>query len=424
MRYRESENLETLQVLLQQNPDSLTFARVADALNRRGRLDEAIQVCEEGVKRHPSYVTGHLVLGKCYLQKKLYDQAEKEFKRVLLFDPKYLAAHQCLAELMREMGWDNTSEMSYRKILNFDPLDDKVKAILEDFARKADTADPEDLEAADNTPAFKAPEANIPLTTVPISDDDLLAMTSTPEVPDIDFHAIAETRPFETTEIFKPEGDFSEPEFDSESEPESSEQAAGNDTEALQLSDAEQEKFSSILDDIFNDEGVDLAPGQSAAQPPSEGESIADDDEIEEPPPVQPKPSQLVRRSATRPPTRPGSHPIDLDMNFDDDEPEEPQTVAVARVPAPTAAPPPRPEQPAAPPPQRPQTLSRRILSSSSPRDRIVTPTLGEIYAAQGQYAKAIGVFELLSRKDPNNRKFREKIDYLKKRLQETQNAG
>jgi cytochrome c-type biogenesis protein CcmH/NrfG len=64
------------------------------------------------------------------------------------------------------------------------------------------------------------------------------------------------------------------------------------------------------------------------------------------------------------------------------------------------------------------------IPSEGSARDRIVTPTLGEIYAAQGQYAKAIGVFELLSKKDPTNRHFREKIDYLKKRLQETQNAG
>jgi tetratricopeptide (TPR) repeat protein len=61
---------------------------------------------------------------------------------------------------------------------------------------------------------------------------------------------------------------------------------------------------------------------------------------------------------------------------------------------------------------------------SASEREKIVTPTLGEIYAAQGQYAKAIGVFELLSKKEPNNRSYRDKIEYLKKRLQETQNAG
>ncbi|RIK63296.1 hypothetical protein DCC62_26645, partial [candidate division KSB1 bacterium] len=126
----ETERLESLQVLLQQNPDSLTFARVAEALMRNERLEEAIQICEEGVRRHPYYVTGHFVLGKCYRQKKLYDLAEKEFKRVLLFDPKHIAALRHYGDLMREIEWDNTCEMSYRKILHIDPLDDYVQSVV------------------------------------------------------------------------------------------------------------------------------------------------------------------------------------------------------------------------------------------------------------------------------------------------------
>lgn len=56
-------------------------------------------------------------------------------------------------------------------------------------------------------------------------------------------------------------------------------------------------------------------------------------------------------------------------------------------------------------------------------RERIVTPTLGEIYAAQGQFAKAINVFELLLKKDPNNTVYREKIEVLRKRMEESQDA-
>ena len=47
-------SLESLQVLLQQNPNSLTFGRVADALLKLGRVDEAVQLCEDGLRRHPS----------------------------------------------------------------------------------------------------------------------------------------------------------------------------------------------------------------------------------------------------------------------------------------------------------------------------------------------------------------------------------
>jgi hypothetical protein len=71
-----------------------------------------------------------------------------------------------------------------------------------------------------------------------------------------------------------------------------------------------------------------------------------------------------------------------------------------------------------------PPTSMRPGASPPSEREKIVTPTLGEIYAAQGQFAKAIGVFELLLRKDPSNLAYRDKIDYLKRRLQETEHAG
>ena len=56
------------------------------------------------------------------------------------------------------------------------------------------------------------------------------------------------------------------------------------------------------------------------------------------------------------------------------------------------------------------------------PRGKFFTPTLGEIYAAQGQYAKAITVFEGLLKKDPQNQVYRQKLEYLKKKLDEQQN--
>jgi len=54
-------------------------------------------------------------------------------------------------------------------------------------------------------------------------------------------------------------------------------------------------------------------------------------------------------------------------------------------------------------------------------KEKIVTSTLGEIYAAQHQYAKAIGVYEILRRKDPDNEFYKQKIEYLQKKLEESQ---
>ncbi len=55
--------------------------------------------------------------------------------------------------------------------------------------------------------------------------------------------------------------------------------------------------------------------------------------------------------------------------------------------------------------------------------DKIITPTLGEIYAAQGQYSKAIHVFETLLKKHPDKQEYLQKIELLKKKLEESKDA-
>jgi tetratricopeptide (TPR) repeat protein len=57
----------------------------------------------------------------------------------------------------------------------------------------------------------------------------------------------------------------------------------------------------------------------------------------------------------------------------------------------------------------------------SKSKGKFFTPTLGEIYAAQGQYAKAISVFETLIKNEPENDWYKSKLEYLKKKLDEQQ---
>ena len=59
---------------------------------------------------------------------------------------------------------------------------------------------------------------------------------------------------------------------------------------------------------------------------------------------------------------------------------------------------------------------SKKAKKKSAPK--IVTPTLGEIYTAQGQYDKALAVFEELLQKDPDNERYKEKIADLKNKIE------
>jgi tetratricopeptide (TPR) repeat protein len=427
-------SLESLQVLLQQNPNSLTFGRVADALLKLGRVDEAIQLCEDGLRRHPSYVTGHMVLGKCYLKKKLFDQAEKEFKRVLLFDSRYLAAHKYYGDLMREIGWDNTCEMSYRKILQIDPLDKGVRAVIEELAQKVKM---EKMEPApirrETRPAFEPPASPpTPLPPIapvltPMPADDFYSTSG------VDENDLLRYQPAAAADDGMLEADFAPPA-----------EAAPPAAPDLMMPPAnDEERFSYILDDIFQDEILDEKPETTVpvnknATPASnnrrdEAEKLRADetnrgfgensDGVTQP-----------LRAASRIPTR----PVDFDLEGDGDA----TTITAARQSSgrnfgdgaheennAAARPNARATGSTRLPARRPKILEDHgddlaATVTASEREKIVTPTLGEIYAAQGQYTKAIGVFELLSRKEPNNKHYRDKIDYLKKRLQETQNAG
>ncbi len=87
---------------------------------------------------------------------------------------------------------------------------------------------------------------------------------------------------------------------------------------------------------------------------------------------------------------------------------------------SPIAEIPPRREspRPSAPPPAE-ESPEESPVTDDKPKEKFVTPTLGEIYAAQGQYAKAINVFEMLLKKNPENEWYRTKLEYLRKRLED-----
>lgn len=376
----KNDDIQFLVDHLQEHPDSILFARLADAYLRMNHLDEAIQLCESGIKKHPYYVTGHLVLGKSYLAKKMFDQAEKEFKRVLLFDPKHLAAHKLYGDLMQEIGWENTCEMSYKKILQIDPLDEVARSRVGEYILQSE----QDYVEEEDTEHPPSQKSNV----------------------DIDVDTLSPVSPTATDEALLFQENDTEAEqklptptdFTQQPEPE--------------LDQEREEEFSSILDDIFKDEVVheDPEPESNSLEVPE----LEDPDYLTE---IQSTPEAFFHDQE---PAEDEAKTEDLEAAFQSEPVDLPETDHAR-----TPASPPRidfsePETPKEPP--KPKT-EKPVTRKKKPEGKIVTPTLGEIYAAQGQYTKAIDVFELLLKKHPDNESYAQKIEMLRKKLQETKNA-
>ncbi len=98
-----SEIIE-LKKKLDENPDSLIFAPLADAYRKNGGLEEAFKICKKGLEKHPNYTSARVVLGRIYQEQEKIDQAANEFKKVLETDPENLMAHSLLGAIYVARG--------------------------------------------------------------------------------------------------------------------------------------------------------------------------------------------------------------------------------------------------------------------------------------------------------------------------------
>jgi tetratricopeptide (TPR) repeat protein len=112
-------------------PTSRIFAQLADAYRKNGMLDEAIEVCREGLKVHPTYSSGRMVLARSYLEKGMEAEAELEFWEIIKSDPENIVALRTLGDLLYRHGRIAEAIEQYQKLLRLTPLDRELRAILE-----------------------------------------------------------------------------------------------------------------------------------------------------------------------------------------------------------------------------------------------------------------------------------------------------
>ncbi|MCD4813395.1 tetratricopeptide repeat protein [bacterium] len=115
---------------LNNNPESLVFVPLAEAYRKSGLLDEAIETCLKGLQLHPSYMSARMVLGRAYMEKKLYGEAETEFRKVASADVNNIMAHSLLGQnYMKQFKYADAIK-EYQKVLTLNPDDMTAQQML------------------------------------------------------------------------------------------------------------------------------------------------------------------------------------------------------------------------------------------------------------------------------------------------------
>ena len=112
--------------LVDEEGKGILFARVASKLLSESKVDQATLISEVGIKKHPNYAQGHYVLGKCYQERDMYEEARAEYERVLRYDSSHLGAMKELAGLYNSTGLNDVYKDYLYRLLTLDPLNTNI----------------------------------------------------------------------------------------------------------------------------------------------------------------------------------------------------------------------------------------------------------------------------------------------------------
>jgi tetratricopeptide (TPR) repeat protein len=166
------QDLETLFERYRRSPESRVFVMLADACRKSDRVEEALEICEKGLERHPEYASAHVVKGKCLYDLERRDGARAAFETVLEFDPDNLVALKYLGMMEAMAGRFDSARRYLSHILRLDPDNPEITEALEhvDERRRAEAGDVEVSTVTRETARRDEFEASDELATITLAD--------------------------------------------------------------------------------------------------------------------------------------------------------------------------------------------------------------------------------------------------------------
>ena len=129
-----SERLEDLRRRVEKDPASIAFAQLAEECRRLGRHQESIDICRDGLNRHPGYLSARVTLGRSLLHLGQLDEAEQELETVLQGAPENLAALRAMGDIYRRRDDIPHALAQYQVALRLAPGDPELERGIEELS--------------------------------------------------------------------------------------------------------------------------------------------------------------------------------------------------------------------------------------------------------------------------------------------------
>lgn len=121
--------------ILDDNPDSQIFAALADARRKNGELDKALRICRNGLKKHPDYGAGYLIMARINFDRRMYDEAEHDLMRAIELDGKTRSTDLLQVEIwIRQKKFARASQV-LNELATADPGNPRYEELFEQIKR-------------------------------------------------------------------------------------------------------------------------------------------------------------------------------------------------------------------------------------------------------------------------------------------------
>ncbi|PYP37279.1 MAG: hypothetical protein DMD48_11395 [Gemmatimonadetes bacterium] len=168
-----ADDIRALSAQLAQDPQSLVFLRLGEALRHKGQLDAALRVATNGLERHPHLADAHDLYARILTDKHDYERAFDEWDMAVRIAPNHTGALKGLAFLYFKVGDLAQAEAhleSARKVEPDDPSIDQAIAMM----RKGVSPPAPEQGAAPSPPAAAASSA-APTVAAPLDEARVFA---------------------------------------------------------------------------------------------------------------------------------------------------------------------------------------------------------------------------------------------------------
>ena len=409
-------SVENLEQVYRENPNSLIFAYLASRYVEQGEYDRAVELCEKGLEVFPEYAFGHYIYGLAHYYLKNFTRAKSELEVALAYDPMSPQAWKILADIHEKLNLAALTQENYLYYYLVDPFSSEAaeKFYSRDVAQMlggvgeilTEESESEAVmeESVSETNPFEdlfgsEEKGNEELDLDEVLRETLSDLESEPQEEEEEKKEVSEPVAEEAPEVEEPSPEEAEltremdelfREFEEEAEEEARAEAETEKKETAEESEAPEEEaeFPEEFVEENEEEPIDFSAVVADIISESEGEEEKTEEKEEKP----------------EMPEKPGSEVVTAEELFTMPEEEEPEKPSEEEEVETTEK---KEETPSA----TPEVQKEKTTHIGKPP--LLSPTLGEIYIAQGRFEEAIEVFRQLLEKEPNNSRYKRKIEDL-----------